>query len=178
MKISRRNFVKNTLLTSASLGVVGCENPEIKHETPIQSTPPTLPIVLATWDHGVRANEVAAKILEEDGNALDAVEKGVNLIEADPKGSTVGIGGSPDRDGNVTLDACIMNQEGDCGAVCFLQHIKHPISVARKVMEDTPHVMLAGEGALEFALSKGFPKEDLLTQKSIKAWEKWKEKAK
>lgn len=180
MKLSRRHFVKNTLLTSASIGVIGCELPQENDEAAQSDVKDSvsLPIVLSTWDHGVRANEVAAKVLEEEGTALDAVEQGVRLIEADPKGSTVGIGGSPDRDGNVTLDACIMNQDGDCGAVCFLEHIKHPISVARKVMEDTPHVMLAGEGALAFAVEKGFEKENLLTPRSIKAWNKWKEKSK
>ena len=96
------------------------------------------------------------------------------LPEADPKNTSVGYGGLPDRDGHVTLDACIMDHQGNCGSVAFLQHIKHPISVARKVMEETPHVMLSGQGALNFALEKGFPKEDLLTQNALKKWEEWK----
>jgi N4-(beta-N-acetylglucosaminyl)-L-asparaginase len=86
---------------------------------------------------------------------------------------SVGLGGLPDREGKVTLDACIMDETGNCGSVSFLQHIKHPISVARKVMDETPHVMLSGEGALQFALEQGFPKEDLLTEKAEKRWREW-----
>lgn len=122
------------------------------------------------------ANEGAWKILESNGRALDAVEAGVRVTEADPKVSTVGYGGAPDRNGFVTLDACIMDEKGDCGSVAFLQDIKHPISVARKVMEETPHVMLVGKGAQDFAVEQGFPIEDLLTPRAREAWEKWKEK--
>lgn len=92
----------------------------------------------------------------------------------DPTVTSVGYGGWPDRDGQVTLDACIMNAEGSCGSVACLSHIKHPISVARRVMEKTPHVMLVGEGALQFALAQGFRKETLLTEEARQAWEKWK----
>ena len=106
------------------------------------------------------------------GSALDAVEQGCRLEEANENGQTVGKGGLPDRDGNVTLDACIMNAEGNTGSVVYLQNITHAVSVARKVMEDTPHVMLAGKGAEKFALTKGFKKENLLTDASKKAWEK------
>ena len=95
----------------------------------------------------------------EGGSILDAVEKGVMVVESDPEGQSVGLGGLPDRDGNVTLDACIMDKYGNAGSVCFLQNILHPISVARKVMEETPHVMLAGDGAFKFAIEQGFKKE-------------------
>jgi isoaspartyl peptidase/L-asparaginase-like protein (Ntn-hydrolase superfamily) len=105
---------------------------------------------------------------------LDAVEAGARVPEADPNDTSVGYGGFPDRDGNVTLDACIMDEFGMAGSVCFLQHIMHPVSVARRVMEKTPHVMLVGSGALQFALSEGFEKENLLTESSRKAWEAWK----
>lgn len=131
------------------------------------------PVVISTWDHGLPANEAAWKILSQGGNALDAAEAGVRVPEGDPNVRTVGYGGYPDREGKVTLDACIMDKDSNCGAVAFLQHIKHPISVARKVMEDTPHVMLVGEGALQFALSKGFKKENLLTPASEKDWKAW-----
>ena len=110
----------------------------------------------------------------QGGKALDAVEKGVKVSELDPKITSVGFGGYPDREGIVSLDACIMNEEGNCGSVTFLQHIKTPISVARMVMERTPHVMLSGEGALQFALAHGFKKEELLTDHSRKSWENWK----
>ena len=118
------------------------------------------------------------KILSNGGGALDAVEAGVMVIEADEKNTSVGIGGAPDRDGRVTLDACIMAPDGSCGSVCALEHIVHPISVARKVMEKTPHVILVGDGALEFALAQGFKKENLLTEESRKAWEAWKKTSK
>lgn len=134
------------------------------------------PVVISTWEFGVRANNVAWETLSQNGPALDAVEKGVNVIEADPDIQTVGYGGRPDRDGYVTLDSCIMDHTHHCGSVAFLQDIKHPSSVARKVMEDTKYIMLAGGGALEFALDHGFKRHHLLTEKSKKEWEKWKEK--
>lgn len=131
------------------------------------------PIVISTWDFGVAANAEAWKVLKEGGRSLDAVEQGVWVPEADPANQTVGLGGFPDRDGKVTLDACIMDEKGNCGSVAALEHIVHPISVARRVMEKTPHVMLVGEGALQFALEQGFKKEDLLTPQSEKAWKEW-----
>lgn len=133
------------------------------------------PIVVSTWEHGLAANEAAWPILASGGRALDAVEAGVRVTEADPTGRTVGIGGLPDRAGNVTLDACIMNEFGDAGSVAYLQHIMHPISVARRVMEETPHVMLVGDGALQFALEHGFEKEDLLTPEAEAEWREWLE---
>lgn len=131
------------------------------------------PIVISTWDFGVAANQAAWAVLSTGGRALDAVEKGVRVAEADLDNPTVGKGGYPDRDGKVTLDACIMDEEGNCGAVAALEHIAHPISVARMVMEKTPHVMLVGAGALQFALEQGFPKEELLTDAGKEAWKEW-----
>lgn len=131
------------------------------------------PVVISTWNHGLPANEAAWKILSSGGSALDAVEKGVMVAEADPEETSVGYGGFPDREGNVTLDACIMNSHNNAGSVACLKNIKHPISVARLVMEKTPHVMLVGDGAKQFALSQGFTEENLLTEKSKKAYEEW-----
>ncbi len=131
------------------------------------------PIVLSTWNFGLKANEVAWSVLSKNGNALDAVENGVKLVEADPSERSVGYGGRPDRDGFVTLDACIMDHDQNIGSVACLQHIMHPISVARAVMEKTPHVMLVGDGALQFALKQGFKKENLLTPESEKEWKEW-----
>jgi N4-(beta-N-acetylglucosaminyl)-L-asparaginase len=128
---------------------------------------------VSTWDFGLASNKEAWKILSSNGRALDAVEKGVQVPEGDPKETSVGLGGLPDREGKVTLDACIMDEHANCGAVVCLEHIVHPIAVARKVMEDTPHVMLVGDGALQFALEKGFKKEKLLTRESEKAWKEW-----
>lgn len=180
MPFTRRKFLENSLLAYLGLNFVGCTS---ETKQPTQNPSKTIavnhriPMAISTWQHGEKANEIGWKILSTGGRALDAVEAGVKAIEADPTGRSVGIGGTPDRDGHVTLDACIMDETGNCGSVCFLEHIKHPISVARKVMEKTPHVILAGEGALQFALSEGFEKEELLIEETRKAWEKWKEKA-
>lgn len=134
------------------------------------------PIVLSTWKHGVDSNNRAWEILANNGTALDAVEKGVMVAEADPEVTSVGYGGVPDREGNVTTDACIMDHTGNCGGVAFLKNIKHTISVARKVMEETPHILLAGDGALQFALRKGFSQENMLTQKAKEKWKEWSNK--
>jgi isoaspartyl peptidase/L-asparaginase-like protein (Ntn-hydrolase superfamily) len=134
-----------------------------------------LPVIISTWNHGLAANEAAMNVLKNGGSVVDAVEQGVWVPEADPDNMSVGLGGLPDRDGYVTLDSCIMAPDGNAGSVAFLQNIVHPVSVARKVMEDTPHEMLVGEGALKFALEKGFEKENLLTPKAQKRWEEWLE---
>ncbi|UFH55578.1 isoaspartyl peptidase/L-asparaginase family protein [Spirosoma sp. KNUC1025] len=135
------------------------------------------PIVISTWKQP-KANAAAQAVLDKGGRALEAVEAGVRVPEADPADMSVGYGGRPDRDGHVTLDACIMDERGNAGSVTFLEHIMHPISVARAVMEKTPHVMLSGEGALNFALAQGFKKENLLTKKAEKEWREWLKTAK
>jgi N4-(beta-N-acetylglucosaminyl)-L-asparaginase len=179
--MKRRNFIKNASLTSVGLAVgttiVACKDTsskEIKTETSLSKA--SLPLVIATWDVK-NATAKAWEVLQEGGSALDAVEQGCRVEEADAKGQSVGKGGLPDRDGHVTLDACIMDQHGNCGSVVYLENIVHAVSVARKVMEDTPHVMLAGEGAKQFAISEGFEIEDLLTEASKKVWEDWKIKS-
>ena len=168
MKTSRRKFIQAsaTLASLTAMSEVFAEQKKI-----------TKPVVVSTWDFGVGANAEAWKILSKNGRALDAVEAGVQVPESDPKITTVGFGGLPDRDGRVTLDACIMDEFANCGSVACLEHIVHPISVARKVMEKTPHVMLVGDGALQFALANGFKKENLLTEESEKAWKEWLKKA-
>lgn len=136
-------------------------------------TGPGGPVVSCTWDFGEAVPRTAYEILENGGSLLDAVEAGVKIPESDPTVTSVGRGGAPDRDGHVTLDACIMDGQGNCGSVVFLEKILHPISVARAVMEKTPHVMLAGAGALQFALEQGFVEEELLTDEAKSAYEKW-----
>ena len=177
---NRRKFIKMSLLTSgAIISQSSCLNGEIKEKKEAHKQPSvTKPIVVSTWIHGMEANKSAWRILEKGGSALDAVEKGVMVTESDPNNQSVGLGGRPDRDGKVTLDACIMNHKNQCGSVAFLQDIENPIAVARKVMEETPHVMLAGEGALQFALEKGFEKKNLLTEKSKKEWQEWLKESK
>ncbi|MBK8490780.1 MAG: N(4)-(beta-N-acetylglucosaminyl)-L-asparaginase [Saprospirales bacterium] len=174
--INRRSFLRKTMLLSALLGVKNVFSALPFGASRRQNTGSSKegPIVLSTWDFGKEANLEALSTMEKGGNALDAVEAGVRIVEADPTNSSVGYGGLPDRDGKVTLDACIMDADGSCGGVCFLEDIMHPISVARKVMENTPHVLLAGEGARQFALSQGFPKENMLTPKAKEAWKDWK----
>jgi N4-(beta-N-acetylglucosaminyl)-L-asparaginase len=137
----------------------------------------SLPIVLSTWDFGIAANQEAWKTLSKGGRALDAVEAGVKIPEADLNNHTVGRSGYPDRDGHVTLDACIMDEKGNCGAVAAMEYIAHPISIARLVMEKTPHVFLVGEGATQFAVEQGFKREKLLNSESEKAWKEWLKKA-
>lgn len=129
--------------------------------------------IISTWPHGLPANRKAWEILSGGGSMLDAVEQGINVPELDPEVTSVGYGGYPDRDGVVTLDACIMDEKGNCGSVAFLEGIKMPISVARLVMEKTPHIMLAGSGALEFAIANGFKGENLLTDKARNKWQEW-----
>jgi N4-(beta-N-acetylglucosaminyl)-L-asparaginase len=132
-----------------------------------------VPRVCSTWDFGVAANRAAWTVLARGGRALDAVEQGARVPEADLRNHSVGRAGYPDRDGKVTLDASIMDEHGNCGAVAAIEHIAHPISVARRVMERTPHVLLVGDGALQFALEQGFPRETLLTPESEAAWRTW-----
>ena len=176
---SRRNFIKLSALGGAAV-LTSCANasPKEKSSDLEKSKSIKKPVVISTWNHGMQANEAAWKVLSNGGKALDAAEQGVRVTESDPSGTSVGLGGRPDREGKVTLDACIMNHKNQCGAVAFLEDIEHPISVARKVMEETPHVMLVGEGAKQFALEQGFKERDLLTEGSKKAWEKWKKESK
>lgn len=129
--------------------------------------------VVSTWDFGVGANQVAWKTLASGGSALDAVEAGARWAESDLCNPTVGRCGNPDRDGVLSLDASIMDGDGRCGSVAALSDIAHPVSVARRVMEQTPHVMLVGEGAQQFAVQQGFERKKLLTPEAEKAWREW-----
>ncbi|MFA9215197.1 MAG: isoaspartyl peptidase/L-asparaginase family protein [Candidatus Methylacidiphilales bacterium] len=164
----RRKFLKTSALASAALLVNACSNDKPKVKAKVNK-----PIVLSTWRFGIEANQAAWAILSKNGKALDAVEAGVMVPEGDPKERSVGYGGRPDRDGRITLDACIMDELSNIGSVAGLEFIKHPISVARAVMEKTPHVMLVGDGALQFALSQGFKKENLMVEESEKEWKEW-----
>ncbi len=178
----RRKFIRNGLLMGSLAGsggltlLTGCQESE-KGTGSGQSAAESPPVVLSTWDFGMAANKVAWTVLEAGGRALDAVESGARLVEEDTSNQSVGIGGLPDREGRVTLDACIMNEKGQAGSVCALEDILHPVSVARAVMEKTPHVMLVGEGARQFALAEGFEPVELLTEKSRRDWQEWKKTA-
>jgi len=184
---NRRKFLQKSakqlaVLGFASIPFTACNDVKKSNKqtpTPLKTQKNTdfKPIVISTWENE-KANSVAWEIINNNGSALDAVEAGVKIPEADAENQSVGYGGRPDREGIVTLDACIMDEKGNAGSVCFLPNIKHPISVARKVMEKTPHVMLAGAGALQFALEQGFEKENLLTEESRQEWEEWKKESK
>ena len=137
------------------------------------AAPAAGPKVISTWPHGLPANAEAFRVLNAGGSVLDAVEAGARVPEADPEVRTVGLGAYPDREGRVTLDASIMGPDGDCGSVAALQHILHPISVARRVMTETPHVMLVGEGAHGFAKAQGFTDVELLTAVAKTEYETW-----
>ena len=167
--INRRGFIH-----LSSLGLTSFTIPSFLKNTPQINKQP---IVVSTWDAGLNANLAAWKVLSAGGSALDAVEQGVMVTENEIN-CCVGLGANPDRDGHVTLDASIMDHQFNCGSVAFLERIKHPISVARRVMEKTPHVMLVGAGAQQFALSEGFTLEkDELSIDAKNAYENWLKKS-
>ena len=162
--MKRRDFFKSSL--------IGVSLPSFLFGKSTVNRNKNNPVIITTWDYP-SANEAAIKTLNNNGNAMDAAEAGCRVLEADEKNIYIGIGSLPDETGKVTLDSCVMDSNGNCGSVAFLQNIVHPVSVARKVMEDTKHVMLVGEGARKFAISKGFKQRNLLTKESRKAWRDW-----
>jgi N4-(beta-N-acetylglucosaminyl)-L-asparaginase len=175
----RRDFLKTGLVGSAAL-LVGCGGTAGPlDELGADKAPATTeddrpgPIMLSTWDHGMAANAKAWEVLQAQGTVLDAVEQGVMVVESDLTNRSVGLGGTPDRDGRTTLDACIQDHEGRCGAVACLERIEHPISVARAIMERTPHVMLVGEGAHRWALENGFSEKDVDIPEVRAAYADW-----
>jgi len=171
----RRHFLKVGLAGSAALAT-GCMTGG-EHQGPETEALPARkvqgPIVLSTWKHGMEANAKAWKVLQNGGSVLDAVEQGVAVVESDFSNRSVGLGGMPDRDGKVTLDACIQDHDGRAGSVAFVQRFEHPVSIARAVMEKTPHVMLVGSGAEQWARENGFTPRDLEIPEVRKAWQEW-----
>ena len=162
--MKRRDFFKS--------GLIGLSLPSFLLGKSTTSRNINNPVILTTWNYP-SANEAALNTLNNNGNAMDAAEAGCRVLESDEKNIYIGIGSLPDETGKVTLDSCVMDSNGNCGSVAFLQNIVHPVSVARKVMEETKHVMLVGEGARKFAISKGFKQKNLLTKESRKAWRDW-----
>ena len=171
---NRRDFIKSGLLVAGGslVDLSSLQEQEVANRKADGA------VVISTWNHGLAANEGAWSILKKkNGKAIDAVQKGVAVTESDLSNRSVGLGGNPDREGRVTLDACLMDEKSRCGAVAFLQYIDHPIDVARKIMEDTPHVMLVGQGAYEFALANGFKKStvEVPHPDAQNAYQKWLE---
>src|SRR5688572_6689190 len=165
---NRRRFIQSSAFSSLSvfLGKVALGQSQM---VAVKGKP----VVISTWDAGLAANKGAWEVLGAGGRALDAVEKGVMVTEAS-QSCCVGLGANPDRDGYVTLDACIMDEFANCGSVAFLERIKHPVAVARRVMEKTPHVMLVGSGAQQFAIAEGFPlEEQKLSSEAQRAYDRW-----
>jgi isoaspartyl peptidase/L-asparaginase-like protein (Ntn-hydrolase superfamily) len=169
--LNRRKFLASSALTAVGTYLFS-KNEIISKSTDIEDVLKNTASVIATWPNE-KATTAAWLKLKESNYALDAVEAGARIPEADVMDTSVGYGGYPDRDGRVTLDACIMDEKGNAGSVVFLEGIMHPISVARKVMEKTPHVILAGEGALKFAISEGFKTENLLSDHAKETWKNW-----
>jgi N4-(beta-N-acetylglucosaminyl)-L-asparaginase len=163
---SRRRFLQSSLLSATALALA-------EGATAATGKTPRRARVVSTWDFGVGANQAAWTKLSAGGSALDAVETGARWAEATLCNTTVGHCGYPDRDGVQTLDASIMDGDGRCGAVAAIEDILHPVSVARAVMEKTPHVLLVGEGAQQFAVQQGFEKKPLLTPEAKQAWQEW-----
>ena len=175
MATNRRKFIKTSAATGLGLGLGMLHR--VFSQSQVAPAPPAdiykEGLVLSTWDAGLAANAAAWEAMLAGGNALDMAEKGVNDTEANLSNLTVGLGGFPDREGKTTLDACIMDSQGNAGSVMFLEHIKHPASVARRVMEKTPHVILVGEGAYQFALAEGFKHDDYVGEEAQKAYKEW-----
>lgn len=177
--LKRRDFIKNTSLTGVALTLGGSLLNCVKNisektntERPMTTTHFKSPIAICTWGFS-NANAKAGDELTKGIKALDAAIAGVAVEEENLKNTTVGKGGAPDREGHVTLDACVMDSNGDCGAVVCVENITNVAALAKRVMTETPHVMMAGEGAEEFAYSQGFEKDNLLTEDSKKAWKDW-----
>src|ERR1700743_1129681 len=170
---NRRKFLQSSLLGSLGILLNRKANAAVVKGMDVTGQP----VVLSTWETGFAANKGAWEVLGRNGSALDAVEAGVRVTESEIN-CCVGLGANPDRDGHVTLDASIMDHQFNCGSVAFLERIKHPISVARRVMEKTPHVMLVGVGAQQFAVSEGFPLEpQVLSDDAKKTYEQWLKKS-
>lgn len=186
MRRSRRDFLRDASLAVALLPTTArgqvplpAPAPPAPPPAPAPPAPPKpparleLPAVIATWDYGVSLCAAAQQVLAKNGDLLDALEKGVNAVEDDPKVTSVGYNSWPNEDGVVQLDASIMDgRTHQAGAVAALERIKNPISVARKVMERTTHVLLAGAGANAFAKKVGFKEQELLSPEGRREWEK------
>ncbi|MBI2258803.1 MAG: N(4)-(beta-N-acetylglucosaminyl)-L-asparaginase [Flavobacteriia bacterium] len=178
--MNRRKYLKLSVLGFSLISIHNKRETKIDFINENMENRPNLnkAKVISTWSHGLEANKKAWEVLQNKNKILDAIEEGLKVTEADVTNRSVGIGGLPDCEGKVTLDACIMDEKSRCGSVAFLEGIAHPISVARKIMETTPHVMLVGEGAKQFALKNNFKTIQTPLPEVQEAYEKWKKEQK
>ncbi|RXG24641.1 isoaspartyl peptidase/L-asparaginase family protein [Leeuwenhoekiella aequorea] len=175
--MKRRNFIATTSLNTIAItlgltSIARGKDYKLNSKTIIEKPMKEHAVAICTWEF-TKANAVAGELLDKGYEAIDAVIAGVAVEEENIKNTTVGKGGSPDREGNVTLDACVMDHTGNCGAVMCVENITNVAALAREVMNKTPHVILTGKGAEDFALKNGFNAEKLLTPESEEAWQEW-----
>ncbi|MEW6751874.1 MAG: N(4)-(beta-N-acetylglucosaminyl)-L-asparaginase [Candidatus Latescibacterota bacterium] len=174
MDMDRRQFLRLSAVAAAAMGLEVDGRPAWGQEAGTQGG--VRPLAVATWDFGQPATARAVEVLESGGGVLDAVEAGVRLVESTAPEPSVGPGGKPNAEGVVQLDACIMGPDRRAGSVAALEGFVHPISVARRVMEVTPHVMLVGAGAGQFARAQGMEQAEMPTPERRQEWERWKER--
>lgn len=174
--MNRKVFLEKSSLGVSSLLI----SPTVLNQNSLKKnqtiTSSATSFALATWDVK-SATRLAGEALELGTDSLNAAVQGAAIEEANTLNTTVGKGGAPDREGTVSLDACVMDSKGNCGAVLAVENITHVAALAKDVMELTPHVILAGEGARKFAIEQGYQPENLLTKESKEAWKKWLEES-
>ncbi len=168
--MNRRTFFSTTIGITAGASLIEAEAASATAPAAGKRT------MMVASANGLKALEAGMAVLKKGEDTLDAALATVNIVEDDPADNSVGYGGLPNEDGEVELDASVMHgPTRRAGAVAALKHIKNPSLVARKVMERTDHVLLAGTGALRFAKAHGFQEQNLLTEESRVAWLAWKE---
>ena len=168
LKLFPAYLVAPSILVS-STSIIGCApSPTTVNNANVKST-----VIISTWNNQ-KANNIAAASAKSGKNIIDSIVDGISHVESDIEDMSVGKGGRPDREGDVTLDSCMMDHDGEAGGVCFMKDIEHPIQVAKDVMYETPHVLIAGEGATKFALERGHKKTNLLTDEAKKELEEWR----
>jgi N4-(beta-N-acetylglucosaminyl)-L-asparaginase len=176
MSISRRGFIGSAIAASVATGLNAQDKSGSDAPRPAQPLGPAKRPIIICANNGVNYLDDAFAFLKGGGDTLDAALRVVKGPEDDPNDDTVGLGGLPNEEGVVELDACCMHgPTRRAGSVGGVRNIKNVSLVSKAVMEHTGHVMLVGEGAERFAVAMGFPRENLLTERSRKIWLLWKE---
>ncbi len=181
MSISRRGFLGSAIAASVATGL-NPQNPNAQEKAKEGAPPPANPFgsgkrpIIVCANNGRNYLDDAFVFLKGGGDTLDAAIRVVKGPEDDPNDDSVGLGGLPNEEGVVELDACCMHgPTRRAGSVGGVRNIKNVSLVSKAVMDHTGHVMLVGEGAERFAVAVGFPRENLLTERSRKIWLLWKE---